>query len=109
MLVICLIEKDVFPIACCRIDGIVFQGSILADSVFSTELFPELLSHRVAIIVMARVSLTNSEPLAGAGDELDCSYSPALAGLDGDEFTRHDCMLRCQSVSQSAAAVASKC
>lgn len=84
MLVICLIEEDIFPVSTKTLGCVFFQCTILGDTMLLAKMLPKMRSNLIA---------------AGARDvvsDLDgrCSgriYLPALACLERDQFSRHDC------------------
>ena len=76
MLVICLIEKDVFSISCLRCK--VFKSTVPTDAVLGTELPPELLSDYGSKRTRERM-----EMLARLGDHvLECTDNECAASIE---------------------------
>lgn len=61
MLVVCLVEEDIFAVAALLLGSVLFQCTILCDSMLATEVLPKVRSDLVS----------------------------ALTGLEGDEFSGH--------------------
>lgn len=74
MIVVSLIEEDVFPVLHLAIDRILFEDTGGADAMFLAQLFPELASNLI---------------------KMEVTLIPALPDLDCDYLSRHLLRLVC--------------